>query len=223
MSRINTTSGQTGIALCATASSLPAIPDQLADVRRWNTAVGTVAEFDLEMLGAAALTATGLELLGGVLHAGTIADAAFTTTHAAETLTIASHGLSTGDGPVRPTTDDTLPDGLATDTDYWVIKVDDNTIKLAASLDDAFAGTAVSLADDGSGNHTLADTDDTEIMVWHSHGLLGPAASGTIVFAARKGYTIRCGHRPNVVAYALSGTLSASNVSAKVYAIDTSK
>ena len=49
------------------------------------------------------------------------------------TLTCAAHGLVTGDGPIRLATTGTMPGGLAVLTDYWVIVVDANTIKLAAT------------------------------------------------------------------------------------------
>lgn len=49
------------------------------------------------------------------------------------TLTIPSHGFGTGDGPVRFSTTGTLYGGVALATNYWVIKVDANTIKVATS------------------------------------------------------------------------------------------
>lgn len=56
-----------------------------------------------------------------------------TVTPAADTLTIAAHGLSNGDGPIHIASSGTLPGGLAAATDYWVILVDVNTIKLATT------------------------------------------------------------------------------------------
>lgn len=80
---------------------------------------------------------------------------------AANTLTLTAHGLLTGDGPVRLTSSGTLPGGLATGTDYWVIKVDANTIKLATSLVNALAGTPIDITGAGTGTHTLSDTSET--------------------------------------------------------------
>lgn len=66
----------------------------------------------------------------------------------AETITIAGHRFVTGDGPVQVTLDSgALPTGLAIDTDYWVIRVDDDTISLASSFANAIAGTAIDLTD----------------------------------------------------------------------------
>lgn len=56
---------------------------------------------------------------------------------------------------VRLTTTTTLPGGLATATDYYVIKVSDTTCKLATSYANAVAGTAVNITDAGTGTHTL--------------------------------------------------------------------
>jgi hypothetical protein len=65
------------------------------------------------------------------------------------------HGLK---GQVS--TDDTLPAGLAALTDYFVILVDANTIKLATSLVNANAGTAVDITDAGASGatHTFTAT-----------------------------------------------------------------
>lgn len=56
---------------------------------------------------------------------------------------------------VRLTTTTTLPGGLATATDYYVIPASDTTIKLATSYANAVAGTAINITDAGTGTHTL--------------------------------------------------------------------
>lgn len=73
--------------------------------------------------------------------------------NADDEITITAHPYVTGT-KVALTTDGGLPTGLSA-TNYWVIVVDANTIKLASSLANAVAGTAVATADDGSGTHTL--------------------------------------------------------------------
>lgn len=67
------------------------------------------------------------------------------------------HGFSTG-LKVQLTTSGTLPSPLLAATDYFVIVVDDDSFKLAASLSDAQAGTAITLADAGVGNQTVTPT-----------------------------------------------------------------
>lgn len=80
----------------------------------------------------------------------------FTSTFAANTITITAHTLTTGAGPFRVTTSAAdLPSGLAINTDYWVIRVDDDTLQLATSYANAKLGTAIALADDGTGTHKL--------------------------------------------------------------------
>lgn len=56
---------------------------------------------------------------------------------------------------VRLTTTTTLPGGLATATDYYVIRVSDTTFKLATSYANAIAGTAIDISSAGTGTHTV--------------------------------------------------------------------
>lgn len=56
---------------------------------------------------------------------------------------------------VQLTTTTTLPAGLATATNYYVIKVTDSTFKLATSYANAVAGTAINITDAGTGTHTV--------------------------------------------------------------------
>jgi hypothetical protein len=80
----------------------------------------------------------------------------FTATNATETFTKNAHGFQTGDGPYQLTNaGGALPTGLAPLTDYFVIRVDANTFRLATSRANAFANTYVLIADDGTGVHTI--------------------------------------------------------------------
>jgi hypothetical protein len=56
---------------------------------------------------------------------------------------------------LRLTTTTTLPGGLATATDYYLIRVSDTTCKLATSYSNAVAGTAINITDAGTGTHTM--------------------------------------------------------------------
>lgn len=56
---------------------------------------------------------------------------------------------------VRLTTTTTLPAGLATATDYYVIKVSDTTFSLATSYANAVAGTEIDITSAGTGTHTV--------------------------------------------------------------------
>lgn len=67
---------------------------------------------------------------------------------------ISNHGLITAvEG--RFTTTGTLPAPLATDTDYWIIRLDNNEFRIASSLENARAGTAITLTTAGTGTHTF--------------------------------------------------------------------
>lgn len=82
---------------------------------------------------------------------------AVSVSHAANTLTLASHGYwtgmkirfikGTGGGA-------SLPSPLAENTDYYVIWIDANTIKVAATLDDALTGDFIDLTTAGGSNNT---------------------------------------------------------------------
>jgi hypothetical protein len=67
-------------------------------------------------------------------------------------ITITGHGFFTGQ-LLQTETSGTLPAGLSLTTDYFVIKVDDDTIQLAASLADAKDGIAIDITDVGTGTH----------------------------------------------------------------------
>lgn len=56
---------------------------------------------------------------------------------------------------VRCTTTTTLPAPLATATDYYLIRIDNNTYKLATTYANAVAGTAIDITTTGTGTHTL--------------------------------------------------------------------
>lgn len=73
----------------------------------------------------------------------------------ANTITITSHSFTTTGLKVTASTNGVLPAGLSAG-DYFVIVVDANTIKLASSLVNALAGTAIDItAAAGGGTHTL--------------------------------------------------------------------
>jgi hypothetical protein len=79
-----------------------------------------------------------------------------TADHATDELTIVGHRLATERGPCRLLNEGgALPAGLAAETNYFVIAVDADTVKLATSVDDARAGNAVAFSDNGTGTHRL--------------------------------------------------------------------
>jgi len=73
------------------------------------------------------------------------------------TITIASHGYSTGDVVIYDKNGGTIVTGLTNYAVYFVISVNANTIKIATSAGNATLGTAVDLTVLGSGTHRLYD------------------------------------------------------------------
>src|SRR5580704_10548448 len=67
-------------------------------------------------------------------------------------LTITAHGQVTGAGPSRllAGTGGVIPTGLAALTDYWLIVVDANTVKLASSSANAMSNTPVTFSTNGT-------------------------------------------------------------------------
>lgn len=72
-----------------------------------------------------------------------------------------AHGQYTGNGPIRFTTTGSLPAGLATGTDYWIIKRNANSFSLATSRANAFSNVEIDMTSAGSGTQTLVDTAST--------------------------------------------------------------
>src|SRR5262249_52389042 len=75
-------------------------------------------------------------------------------------ITFAAHGLSDGQAVVYNNGGGTSIAPLTNNTTYYVIRVDDDTIKLADTLGHALAGTAIHLTSVGSGSgHSLTHLD----------------------------------------------------------------
>jgi hypothetical protein len=79
----------------------------------------------------------------------------FTADPATDICTAVGHGMETGDGLVRPSSTGTLPAGIAAATSHWLIVIDADHFKLATSLANAYAGTAINITDAGTGVHSI--------------------------------------------------------------------
>lgn len=118
-----------------------------------STAIQVKARFDLSApaiaLATATITGTGsnAQVTATVVSftGGTATEVNITT----NAVTIPAHGYLTGT-KLQLTSTGTLPAGLATATDYYVILVDVDTIKFATSQANALAGTAVDITGYGS-------------------------------------------------------------------------
>lgn len=83
---------------------------------------------------------------------------AFTAENVANLFTKATHGFKTGLKVRVSNSGGALPTGLSAATDYFVIYVSASTFKLASSLVNANAGTAIDISDDGTGTQTITPT-----------------------------------------------------------------
>lgn len=96
-----------------------------------------------------------------ILADDTFADGDVDTTDGASgnSVNIASHNFVTLD-KVQLSSSGTLPGGLSTVTDYWIIRLDANNIQFAASVADAVAGTDIDITSAaGGGTHTIEVQD----------------------------------------------------------------
>lgn len=89
-----------------------------------------------------------------------------------DSCTATAHGLLTGDQVLVSNSGGGLPTGLSAATYYYVIKLTADTFKLASTLANAVAGTAVDISGTGTGTQTI--TLSTNLV-----GVAG-AASGII-------------------------------------------
>ena len=111
-------------------------------------------DFDI----AQALTDLGVTSTGAP---DTVATGSVNTT--TNRITITAHGYETGQRLTYDNAGATTLSGLADDTDYFVIKIDDNTIQLAETYAEATASTAVPIVLDGTGNSAQTFTPNASI------------------------------------------------------------
>lgn len=92
---------------------------------------------------------------------------------------------------VQLTTTGTLPAGLALATDYYVIKVDADNYKLAASLADAIADTAVDItAAAGGGTHTTTSTQTVVTIDFHGSETLKDGSANVTAYTQNELYDL---------------------------------
>jgi hypothetical protein len=173
---------------------------------------GHVAEWDLRLLGAAALNFTVGLVYAAELRDQVVAPTAMTSVDAGtDQITKVAHGFLTGDGPLYPTSSVVLPSGLVATTPYWVIEISADTFQLAGSLADAVAKTPVPIDMTTAGSGVLTVTGPAAQRVVY---LLHATLATPIALDAQKGFRQTLAHRPEHIGYGLVGSLSASNLTA---------
>jgi len=97
--------------------------------------------------------------------ADSISNETFTSSDVAlSVITIAAHGYKLG-LKVRFTTTGTLPSGLSLATDYFLTDLTENSLLVSTSYANALAGNYVTLADGGSGTHTISIQTSTPVNI----------------------------------------------------------
>lgn len=99
---------------------------------------------------------------------------------ASDAITLTNHGFATGTQVTYNNGGGTSIVGLTNATNYFVIKVDDNTIKLATTAPNAVAGTAIAIADGVGAAHTLTVVGVTSTFISQN----GSVAIVELVFPA---------------------------------------
>ncbi len=116
-------------------------------------ATSSLNEFLIDV-GSTANTRTTVNTnLLGDAKASSVSATATITIASPGVVTITGHGLTTGN-KIYFTTTGALPTGLTASTTYYVIAVDASTFRLATSMTNAFAGTAINTSGSQSGVHT---------------------------------------------------------------------
>jgi hypothetical protein len=170
--------------------------------------IGVVPTLDVHFRAAAAVQLTSVKLYSGRRFANAALveqDFADTAVNAStNAINVPAHALLTGDGPFQ-IAGTVIPGGLAALTDYYVVKVDADHFKLAASLAAALAGTTIDITSAGTGPFALTPTSSARRFAWSLLGNLG-----TLDLDAQISATVSIDHRPTTVAYACTATFGAA-------------
>jgi len=122
-----------------------------------NTAVNTVSEkIDVRMMHVVGVDVswTAFTAIPAAFDVATGTPFNVTT----NVVTAVAHGLVTGQVVVPTIDDGSLPAPLVSGTEYFVIKVNDNSFKLAETRAKALLGTAVDITDQGTDSQVVTFT-----------------------------------------------------------------
>lgn len=116
-----------------------------------------------------------------------------------DAITLTGHALVTGEKVLYSNGGGTTVVGLTNSTNYYVIKVDANTVKLATTAANALAGTAIAISDGVGAAHTLTPviaatflsqngaSASVKVLVPAAIPTLGPLLADTVVAGASFG------------------------------------
>lgn len=176
-----------------TATNLAAAIDALSGVNSTatnavvtvnNDVVGTVGNSVATSVVGSGVTAAHTTLLGGINS--DINDST-------EVITITAHGFITAEKVHFDVDTGSAPTGLTDNTNYYVIKLTANTFQLAATKDDAEAGTYIDLTGNpvGGGDFDLTPStaaynyavdESNDNVNWGSVNIIDTSGTGSTVF-----------------------------------------
>lgn len=140
----------------------------------------------------------------------------------ADTVTISSHGYTTG-LKGRLTSTGTLPAGVTTGVDYFIIAVDANTIAFATSLVNAQAGTKINLTDQGSSGATNTFTPTSvaggSIQLRKSNDGVTFSDDGSAVTFSATGTSWITKTDPEAIFYQITITVTAGRFNGTMYPV----
>lgn len=177
-------------------------------------------QVDVELYADATAALTATKLYAGILTPLVVADQVTTFAASTDLATHTNHGLKLGDGPlVYGNTGGALPPEIVAGTGYYPVPASANTYKLATTLANALSNVTIDLSADSTGTSTASDVPATSRIVWDAFALLGPAGDGAVALDVQLGYRTTVPHRSRVVAYCVSATISAGNISGALFAV----
>lgn len=127
----------------------------------------------------------------------TVNSVTFTAANATDIITHTGYDIPTFSRVQLTNSGGGLPAGLSLATDYWTIRQSATTSKLASSLANAVAGTAVDFTTDGTGTHTITPglpryTDGAGVQAFHVPSTVMGAGTPNFSFGS-SGYTNSAG------------------------------
>lgn len=152
VSKINSDTTLSSIVIASSSSATVNLRSKYADA----------TEYTLTTSNASKVSKSGAKMTGGV-------DAKVSAS--TDKITITNHGYYTGLDVLYTAGNDAIG-GLSDQTTYYVIKIDDNNIKLATSKNNAISGTAINITsvvlDDSESTYTLTplDLSGTPYISW---------------------------------------------------------
>ena len=128
-----------------------------------------------------------VEVKGQVGSAATYTFTAGNVSTTTDLVTVANHGLVTGQ-VVQLTTSGSLPTGLSLSTTYYISVASSSTYGFSTTLYNAKAGTLIDLTNAGSGTNTIT-TQYTDIYEADSKDSVVEAINAPYLFASAQGNT----------------------------------